>query len=288
MKTVFNNSQLCHVWSEQKQPHGKGSNLFFEGDSIYSYGRHYLAAKIYTNKKGKKLVLVNGDGYSISTAKHLSYIRSALSGKLDFLEVANPGNFTGKLDGLNKKYLSALENAEKKRSVKSDYHLDCILNSIEYSLKNINLYRSFLGLKPVKGDSRRLSDIKKSLKEKLKRYTSENTPEKLAAKAVARQKKEAENQAKVIADFREGKPVNVMLPFDLLRIEKEEVVTSRGARVPLDQAKNALNKFLASQTIDGESIGNFRVDHVTQSEAVTVFKIGCHNITLEEALSVLK
>ena len=79
MKTVFSNSELCHVYAQQEQPEGKGSNLFFEGPAIYSYGHHFLLGLFLTNDSGKTLLLVNTHHYSCSTAAQQSHLRRAIS-----------------------------------------------------------------------------------------------------------------------------------------------------------------------------------------------------------------
>jgi hypothetical protein len=74
MKTVFNNSMVCHVWANQSQEHGRNSNnsLYFENDTIYSYGRHFPIAKIVDDYFGQPTVLFNQANYSNTTAKHQS------------------------------------------------------------------------------------------------------------------------------------------------------------------------------------------------------------------------
>lgn len=285
----FDNKQLCHIWSEEKQSHGKGSNLFFEGASIYSYGKHYLAGMIHTNRKGKKLVLVNAERYSVTTRKHTSYIVSALSGKLNYVFVSDPGNLKApdNIKGLKKALEEAYLDAEKKRIIKGSWSIEYPLDHIQRALDDLNNYLVFIGRKPVKRDAKRINAIKKHLADKFKRFQALNTPEAIAKrKALKQARLEAKNE-KAILDFRQGKSANLSLPFDLLRVDGSEVVTSRGARVPLDQAKSVLNKFLASQPIEGETIGNFSVTSVSDNNGKPVIKIGCHNVTLEEAVSVL-
>ena len=49
--------------------HGRASNIFIEGDTLYSYGYHFPLALRY--EKGKNLdFLVNADRYSVSTSAH--------------------------------------------------------------------------------------------------------------------------------------------------------------------------------------------------------------------------
>lgn len=56
---------------------GKGSHLFIEGDTIYSYGYHY---PLTIRRDG--YYLFNTDYYSRSTARHKSYVRGEIDGEL--------------------------------------------------------------------------------------------------------------------------------------------------------------------------------------------------------------
>lgn len=58
-----------------------GSRVFASGDQIFSYGRHFPMANVVRDKRGQvTLFLVNGDRFSVSTNRHQSDLRSALSG----------------------------------------------------------------------------------------------------------------------------------------------------------------------------------------------------------------
>lgn len=74
----MNNSMVAHLWANEKKEFARGSNFFFEGKSIYSYGRHFEAGRIVRNKRGEKAYLVNNEPRSVSTSKHLNYIYSAI------------------------------------------------------------------------------------------------------------------------------------------------------------------------------------------------------------------
>ena len=81
MRTVLrNHDEVCHVWAQQTQSQGRAGNIFFEGKSIYSYGRHFEAARFMDSET----VLVNSYRYSVSTAQHLSLIRQAVRHKQVF------------------------------------------------------------------------------------------------------------------------------------------------------------------------------------------------------------
>ena len=74
----MNNSMVAHLWANEKKESANGSNFFFEGESIYSYGYHFEAGRIVRNKRGEKAYLLNNEHYSASTTVHQGYIYSAI------------------------------------------------------------------------------------------------------------------------------------------------------------------------------------------------------------------
>jgi hypothetical protein len=59
---------------------GYSATIFYEGDSIYSYGRHFEMARIMRDPKGDpSWVLVNGDTYSVTTSGHQGTVRGIVS-----------------------------------------------------------------------------------------------------------------------------------------------------------------------------------------------------------------
>lgn len=74
----MNNSMVAHLWANEKQESANGSNFYFEGESIYSYGRHFEVGRIVRNKRGEKAYLINDTYYSSITSKHQYYVREAI------------------------------------------------------------------------------------------------------------------------------------------------------------------------------------------------------------------
>ena len=74
----MNNSMVAHLWANEKKESARGSNFFFEGRSIYSYGYHFEVGRIVRNKCGEKAYLLNDKYYSSSTCKHQHCVRSAI------------------------------------------------------------------------------------------------------------------------------------------------------------------------------------------------------------------
>lgn len=74
----MNNSMVAHLWANEKQESANGSNFYFEGESIYSYGRHFEVGRIVRNKRGEKAYLINDTYYSSTTSRHQYYVREAI------------------------------------------------------------------------------------------------------------------------------------------------------------------------------------------------------------------
>jgi hypothetical protein len=71
------NSELAEDFVNQDLQKKEGNNMFIEGNVIYSYGYHFPIAI----KLKDRTILFNQDGYSVSTSRHKTYVKNALSGK---------------------------------------------------------------------------------------------------------------------------------------------------------------------------------------------------------------
>jgi hypothetical protein len=78
IKNEMNNSELAHAWAHQVKSSGKGSNFFYEGASLYSYGRHFEVARI-VEIDGTTVAIMNPDRYSMTTGRHQTEARHAVS-----------------------------------------------------------------------------------------------------------------------------------------------------------------------------------------------------------------
>lgn len=94
----MNNSMVAHLWANEKQESANGSNFYFEGESIYSYGSHFEVGRIVRNKRGEKAYLINDIYRSSSTSKHQYHVRGAIpTGSKVFsvgYNMSNTGNMT--------------------------------------------------------------------------------------------------------------------------------------------------------------------------------------------------
>ena len=72
----MNNRQVAEAFAQGKRE-GTGSNLFIEGNTIYSYGYHFPIAIRIQGANGIEY-LWNSDKYSVTTSKHQRYVKDAL------------------------------------------------------------------------------------------------------------------------------------------------------------------------------------------------------------------
>lgn len=151
----MNNSMVAHLWANEKQESAHGSNFYFEGESIYSYGRHFEVGRIVRNKRGEKAYLINNIYCFSSTSKHQCCVRDAIpTGSKVFsvgYNMSNTGNMlfvTNMLESIK----DAIEKYKKARTELS-------YRDIWETFKNLMDYIEFFDM----GTPRRL--LKKSANE---------------------------------------------------------------------------------------------------------------------------
>lgn len=79
MRTVFqSNDQLANVFATQTQYTGRTNSMFFERETAFSYGRHYIAAKFINADNGEKVCFINKNSYSNTTLRHCQKLWNAI------------------------------------------------------------------------------------------------------------------------------------------------------------------------------------------------------------------
>ena len=134
MKMV-SNIKLAEMFANGETK-GKGSNMFIEGDTIYSYGYHFPIAKRY-GKHGIDY-LFNGEKYSNSTDKQQSYVLREIYNKtIVYLSKINYKKISyqeeknlQEIETLNEKIKRA-----RKQSVKDGY--ECLIKFLEEQNKKL-------------------------------------------------------------------------------------------------------------------------------------------------------
>jgi hypothetical protein len=67
--------------------------MFFEHETAFSYGYHYIAAKFITADNGEKICFVNRRHYSVTTSKHCGELLKAIPYETKVFRVPIPRNF---------------------------------------------------------------------------------------------------------------------------------------------------------------------------------------------------
>ncbi len=74
----MNIREIFHVWANRQKSAGRSGSVFFDQDTIYSYGHHYPIATFRTLQDGSVVALVNSASNSPTTNKHVSYARQSI------------------------------------------------------------------------------------------------------------------------------------------------------------------------------------------------------------------
>jgi hypothetical protein len=320
VRQVYDTGMVPHLWARQTQGSARNpqGNLFFEGDTLYSYRSSYPIAR-HVERKGKgKAVLVQLDTYSKTTTGHIQDARRALSrengpmftvpdlgssswGAREISENEHGDNWKSYLDRIE-------ETAAKAKRAKSNK--DWLLGRLAALASEANAYSAYFGLR--------------------KRVKHADDLDALMGEAAARKaeirkaelKRDKERKARLEADNAErlrcwlagDEGISVLyglssLDKTYLRVvrcaewdeagnrlyegEPNTIQTSKGASFPLEHAKRVwpLLKRLhdAGETYahNGHTIhlGEFRIDSVDSSGTVTA---GCHVVTWDEIERIAK
>lgn len=116
----MNNSMVAHLWAHEQEESASGSNFFFVGTSIYSYGYHFEVGRIVKNKQGKKAYLINEDYYSATTSKHQCYVRNAIPTWAMVFSVGDNISDTGNMRFVASKLESIKKSIEKYKRAKTE------------------------------------------------------------------------------------------------------------------------------------------------------------------------
>jgi hypothetical protein len=271
MKT---NSEIAHIWANQLEYRGQQGNLFFSGKTIYSYGYHFAIAK----HVDYKTVLITTRGYSNSTSKHISLVRSAISHK-DLIFCHNP---TGSHEQNINSFITDITNEAMKliKAIKPEKYL----LEIDYLKNRLNKYLEYFNLKLNKEQAGKI-DIK----------SKEDFTEKIKIEKAKIEKKEKSLIAKgkklypvYVHNFRNGLKqdfttlesqylgkyiMSIGNPV-LFKIKDNEIESTKGVKIPINIAKRYINKFLNNELRILDQILNYTILKVDKNSLV----VGCHNI----------
>lgn len=284
MKTVFSNhDQVAHIWASQSQDQGRAGNIFFEGDKIYSYGYHFCIAR-FANEFLAPIVLFTNRGYSNSTAKHKGIVSRAIPDiyQIVYCYAPDKGMQTNIDYWLHKIDQLRAEFTNKKHKISRGNLAVKIQGYINEAMAYFNAAQIAYPEWFNQSDDE-LSAIKYITERNIQLETKREA--RREALRIEQAKKASERMAKWLNG--ENTYTGDFYHLDtMLRLNGDQVETSRGAFIPIQDAINLypmLNKAKqAGKTLDfglhTVKIGNYQFRHF-DGEVLTV---GCHKIKWDQ------
>jgi hypothetical protein len=272
MKTVFSNAHdVVHAYAQRETSKGRSSNIFFEYDKIYSYGFHYELGRFIDDKT----ILINDEGYSNTTAKHISYL---IGGTRQYKQF-----FTTRcdIDLVHKQVLSLTDKLAKARKPEN------YINEILYLWATLNEYIQYTKNKNTPKDVRykEIKKIVKAIQEQPQEY-KEKLAEAKKKQELAKKRKEAKQIKETLSKFYNYEVNSFRIgDTDYLRLSQDgtNVETSQYVKVSVEEARTLYQLICNGVDIRGHRISNYTVNSINGT-----LKIGCHNINMESVHKVGK
>lgn len=248
-REVYPTDEIAHLWAHKTQASARNpqGNFYFRGDVIYSYRDSYPLAKHVTGKNGQAGVLINRDGYSNTTAGHLSQVRRAVSHVAAQWEVDHPTDGTPQqleswAQRIKDKSVTVLQPRIRKATTARRYE------ELQELVAQANSFATFFGIKPTFSVPE-FGELKATLEAEAQKAEAKRKRD-TAKDAKRKAEQEREYRAKTAGQLEEwlaGVPdvCPPRLPEAYLRIAQDEdgpniqVQTSLGARVPIAHAIRA-------------------------------------------------
>ncbi len=254
--------------------------MFYDGRTIYSYGRHFAIARIVEAGNGSA-ILFTTQGYSVSTAKHKSIVRQACS-HFDVFEVEDPAadDHAANFEGMIKAAAALVEKAGKARTNRDFY-----LSDAAGKLEQANQYAALFGLRRPLLTLETLGVAVAGIERRLKAAHAKAERERRAAEE-RRFREQEERRAAWLAGegFWRGSDTAGRA---LLRVNGDALETSQGASVPLRHAVRAFSfvKLIRERGAEWHRnghvirVGHFHVDRIDAAGNIVA---GCHRIGWSE------
>lgn len=317
---MASHKEVAHRWAQDDASARtlSGFNMFYERapaysayfaegsdvNRIYSHGRHYVAASFVTTKAGERVVLVNSYRYSMTTGRHLSYIRSAIPSRYPVFEVPFPdpshkpgGSENFHADNLQHFVKEAGERYAK--GMRARVYKDQLLKEGEAFLNEAERYAKAFGVKWKRPSS--LDAVAGALAKEAAKRAKVEAKARAEREERARQAMEAQriNDAEAFGLWSRGAK-NVRCPQSYRSDDNgnayvrrmqyddgtDELQTSQGASVPWDHAVKAF-RFIALCVARGEAwerngrqvrVGHYQLDRIEPNGDMTA---GCHRFGWE-------
>jgi hypothetical protein len=295
-KHVFDTGEVPHLWAHRTQDdaRNKQGNLYFTGDTIYSYGSHFPIARHVTNDTGERAVLLTTATYSVTTSSHCSAVRSAIPSGIPVFYVPNVchGRYSGSdltadddagnlADYAGRVETEVVASARARSSWKKEHSHE----RAESLRAEAIAYAEFFSL--LVPNIPEVPELDSDALTAIRKREAKRAAEK--AEQTKRQRAEAiVSQQELITKWRAREYSGCLYDVPtMLRVDGNEVLTSRGARFPASHAKRAL-AFVRKVRESGQAyvrnghtihLGPYALDRIEPDGTV---KAGCHVVCWEE------
>jgi len=269
MKKVFSTSnEVIHLFAQRTQDVASCRNVFFKGDRIFSYGRHYLLGEFLD----QETIMINDIGRSVTTVKHIGQLNfGTRQYKQFFTKETELSLVHGEVENL----VSKLGKANKPELyIKPILHLWGAFNEYaEYNRAKKKLSKSaYFDYQSAKYKDLRniVTNINKNVDKFKEGLAAANK------KAVEAEKKRVAKSvlkfyAYEIDSFRVGRE-------DFIRVSAggQAVETSQGIEVTVTGARSLYKAIQSGLDIKGKRIDNYTVTSLNGT-----LTIGCHKINIK-------
>lgn len=276
-RTVYPNDMVAHIWAHQSQDQARSNNgnLYFEGDTIYSYGSHFPIARHVDG-----VVLLTTDSYSVTTSAHVSRVAGACSHLTVFHVLHVCGHrHSDNFANYERRIEEALTKAARART-STDWHLADAANLVAEANRYIALFRP--GVPPLT-----MPDNLDEVRARAKRLAAEQAERTRRDNALRR-----ERMAEDAQRWKDGEEKTMWgHPDTFMRIRGDVIETSKGAEFPVEHGRKAFGVIKrchdAGKTYqrNGHSVplGHFVIDSIDREGNVTA---GCHFVKWTEVARV--
>jgi hypothetical protein len=292
MRHTFTSREIAHVWVHDNNYIGHGKcpgNASFHGDIFYSYGTA-IAEKVTI--KGREVMLVNGDNYSVSTSKVQGQLRYAIEG--EYIEVRGISQGS-----------SSLFNSYNPKKWARDHVKGCLRRAGAAGASAKRRKKEWLRASDIAEasqwlntarDIRDLIDKRISVPEDIEDVTkyAEKARKVEAKRAKARALKVEKDAAEKVQAWLDGE--SIYFPHAVQRVHLrlvdngETIETSKGASVPYKEGERAFRFALARRAKgwkrNGEqfAIGRYQLDSISDKGVVA----GCHRFDWDTVTAFAK
>jgi len=289
---LANAAEVAHVWAARSQNEGRCANMFFDGPSIYSYGRHFEIAR-FDDKRN--CVLMTTRRYSNTTAKHIRLVDGAVTHK-DVVYVFRP-------DDLGESLIHALREIDdmraavvKAKSTAADKKraLELFIDATAAWVKRFRPELKYHGAQvKMLGHWKRRRDADKLFPaaevERMRaahKAENEEARRRRAEMEDARMLRDAEQEDKardVVKAWAAGGDEQPYYSWKagiptVLRVKDGRVETSRGAQITVKRAAGLWALLTGGRDVAGLKLDNYTVT----SWDGAVLTVGCHGIPRAE------